>query len=117
MTTQRGYRYDPAATYAVREFDQEYLRVGEVTRQVRIYQPEGPGPFPILLSVHGGAWSNGDHTNNPTTSKTAEPRASLPVAWVTRQTDQAQVPRTSNKIAKPGMPCVCFSEIIVPALL
>ena len=46
----------------------EYLRVGNVTRQVRIYQPEGPGPFPVLLSVHGGAWSRGDHTNNPLTN-------------------------------------------------
>ena len=68
MTTQKGYRYDPAATYPVKEFDVEYLRVGTVTRQVRIYQPEGPGPFPVLLSVHGGAWSRGDHTNNPLTS-------------------------------------------------
>jgi acetyl esterase len=69
MTTQRGYRYDPMATYAVREFDLEYLRVGDDTRQVRIYQPEGPGPFPMVLSVHGGAWSRGDHTNNPLTSR------------------------------------------------
>ena len=69
MTTQKGYRYDPTATHAVREFDVEYLRVGDVTRQVRIYQPEGPGPFPMVLSVHGGAWSRGDHTNNPLTSR------------------------------------------------
>lgn len=69
MTTQRRYRYDPAATYAVRESDLEYLRLGNVTRQVRIYQPEGPGPFPLVLSIHGGAWSRGDHTNNPLTSR------------------------------------------------
>ena len=69
MTTRKGYRYDPMATHAVREFDVEYLRVGDTTRQVRIYQPEGPGPFPMALSVHGGAWSRGDHTNNPLTSR------------------------------------------------
>ena len=69
MTTKKAYRYDPSASYTVREYDVEYLRVGGVTRQVRIYQPEGPGPFPILMSVHGGAWSAGDHTNNPFTSK------------------------------------------------
>jgi len=69
MTTKKAYRYDPSASYTVREYDVEYLRVGGLTRQVRIYQPEGPGPFPILLSVHGGAWSAGDHTNNPYTSK------------------------------------------------
>ena len=69
MATQKTYRYDPQATYAVREFDVEYLHVGDQVRQVRIYQPEGPGPFPMVLSVHGGAWSGGDHTNNLLTSQ------------------------------------------------
>jgi len=69
MTTKKAYRYDPSASYPVQEHDVEYLRAGGVTRQVRIYQPEGAGPFPILLSVHGGAWSAGDHTNNPFTSR------------------------------------------------
>ena len=69
MTTKKAYRYDPSASYTVRERDVEYLRVGGVTRQVRIYQPEGPGPFPILLSVHGGAWTSGDHTGYSSTSK------------------------------------------------
>ncbi|MDE0822663.1 MAG: alpha/beta hydrolase [Dehalococcoidia bacterium] len=31
---------------------------------VRVYQPEGPGPFPALLDVHGGVWTNGDRTAN-----------------------------------------------------
>ena len=69
MATQKGYRYDPAAAYPLREHDVEYLRVAGETRQVRIYQPQGEGPFPVLLSVHGGAWSGGDHTNNSTTSR------------------------------------------------
>ena len=25
----------------------------------------GQGPFPALLDIHGGAWNNGDRTNNP----------------------------------------------------
>jgi acetyl esterase len=28
--------------------------------EATIYQPEGPGPFPAVVSVHGGAWTNGD---------------------------------------------------------
>ena len=55
MTTQKAYRYDPSDLYAVRVHDQEYLNVGGVTRQARIYQPEGPGLFPMLLSIHRGA--------------------------------------------------------------
>jgi acetyl esterase/lipase len=31
---------------------------------VRIYQPEGTGPFPALVDVHGGVWTNGDRTAN-----------------------------------------------------
>lgn len=69
MTTKKAYRYDPSDLYEVREHDQEYLNVGGVTRQVRIYQPEGPGPYPMLLSVHGGTWTDKDHTDYESTSK------------------------------------------------
>ena len=69
MTAKKTYRYDPSASYEVREHDLEYLNVGGVTRQVRIYQPEGPGPFPMLLSIHGGAWTDKDHTDYASTSK------------------------------------------------
>ena len=68
MAIQRGLRYDPSAAYAVTEQDVEYLNVNGDVRFVRVYQPEGPGPFPVLVSVHGGAWSGGDHTNNIITS-------------------------------------------------
>src|SRR4030095_3039616 len=30
----------------------------------RIYQPQGAGPFPTLLDLHGGAWNNKDRTAN-----------------------------------------------------
>ena len=68
MAIQRGLRYDPSAVYPVTEQDVEYLNVNGDVRYVRVYQPEGPGPFPVLVSVHGGAWSGGDHTNNIITS-------------------------------------------------
>ena len=31
---------------------------------VRVYQPEGAGPFPALVDVHGGVWTGGDRTGN-----------------------------------------------------
>ncbi|MED5569358.1 MAG: alpha/beta hydrolase [Chloroflexota bacterium] len=68
MTTKKAYRYDPSASYAVTEHDVEYLNVDGVTRLVRIYQPEGSGPFPMLLSIHGGAWTDKDHTEYESTS-------------------------------------------------
>jgi len=30
----------------------------------RVYQPQGDGPFPVLLDLHGGAWNNQDRTAN-----------------------------------------------------
>jgi len=68
MTTKKAYRYDPSASYAVTEHDVEYLNVDGITRLVRIYRPEGPGPFPMLLSIHGGAWTDKDHTEYESTS-------------------------------------------------
>ncbi len=44
--------------------DIEYQSMAGKARLVRIYQPKGPGPFPTIVDVHGGAWHNGDRTNN-----------------------------------------------------
>src|SRR5579884_596184 len=56
--------YDPSADYPVAESDREYLRHGAEAFLVRIYQPEGHGPFPMLLVVHGGAWNVGSRTGS-----------------------------------------------------
>lgn len=36
--------------------DVEYLRHGGAALLARVYRPHGPGPFPLVLTVHGGAW-------------------------------------------------------------
>jgi acetyl esterase/lipase len=45
---------------AVHTHDVDYLQVEGTTFQATIYQPEGPGPFPCILDVHGGAWTRED---------------------------------------------------------
>jgi acetyl esterase/lipase len=40
--------------------DINYLEVDGKTFQATVYQPEGPGPFPAILDVHGGAWVRED---------------------------------------------------------
>ena len=30
----------------------------------RLYRPAGTGPFPVLIDIHGGAWTSGDRTQN-----------------------------------------------------
>ena len=44
--------------------DVEYQRPNGQPLLARLYQPIGPGPFPAVLEVHGGAWTGGDRFNN-----------------------------------------------------
>ena len=53
------------------KYDPEYkceISVKELEYQdglaVRVYQPAGAGPFPALVDVHGGVWTNGDRSAN-----------------------------------------------------
>ena len=50
---------------AIRTEDVEYFRpAGSAPLLARYYRPEGRGPFPAVLEVHGGAWTSGDRLNN-----------------------------------------------------
>src|SRR5712692_10496519 len=40
--------------------DVDYLQIDGKAFKATIYQPEGPGPFPAILDVHGGAWVRED---------------------------------------------------------
>ncbi len=51
-----------AVAFQVR--DVEYLQVDGKTFQATVYQPEGSGPFPVILDVHGGAWVREDVSRN-----------------------------------------------------
>ena len=56
--------YNPADNFEVKVSDVEFRRAPARTLMARIYQPQGSGPFPALLDVHGGAWNNQDRTAN-----------------------------------------------------
>ncbi|MGE4047145.1 MAG: alpha/beta hydrolase [Acetobacteraceae bacterium] len=49
---------------AIETRDIEFHRPAGVPLLARIYRPEGEGPFPGVLEVHGGAWTSGDRFNN-----------------------------------------------------
>jgi acetyl esterase len=36
--------------------DVEYLRHGDKPLLARVFKPAGDGPFPLMVSLHGGAW-------------------------------------------------------------
>ena len=52
--------YNPERKFEVRVRELEYRNDGNQPWMVTIFQPEGDGPFPALLDVHGGAWNRGD---------------------------------------------------------
>jgi acetyl esterase/lipase len=55
---------DSEPGFGVLVHDVVYSRQDDFDWQARIFQPDGDGPFPTLLHVHGGAWTRGDRTRN-----------------------------------------------------
>jgi len=48
------------ATHDIVVEDVEYLRHGDTSLLMRLYRPQGAGPFPIMVELHGGAWCRQD---------------------------------------------------------
>ena len=70
ITTPPAYvvQAAPAKVYEFQVRDIVYQRVGDKVRLARLYQPSGPGPFPAVLQIHGGAWNTKDRTDGQNTS-------------------------------------------------
>jgi acetyl esterase len=54
MTTAELVRYEIDVT------DVEYIRHGNKAFLARVYTPKGKGPFPLIIDIHGGAWTKKD---------------------------------------------------------
>ena len=72
--------------------DVEFHNQGGKARLARIYQPKGPGPFPTIIDVHGGAWHNGDRTNNVGIDRALATKGILVAALDFRQPPEAGYP-------------------------
>lgn len=53
---------DTATASAFDVKDVEFLRHGDAPLLARLYTPHGPGPFPAIVELHGGAWTQFDRT-------------------------------------------------------
>ena len=59
--------YNPTAKLDITVKDVEFRKT-KAGRQLmaRVYQPAGPGPFPTMIDLHGGAWNAKDrHAEEP----------------------------------------------------
>jgi acetyl esterase/lipase len=68
-------------TYEYTTQDVEYLRHGDRRFMARLFKPQGAGPFPAVIAVHGGAWCN-DDLNACQTFAEGFARAGLAVAAI-----------------------------------
>ena len=70
METPSAYvaQANAAQGYEFQVRDIVYQRNGDKVRVARLYQPAGPGPFPAVVQVHGGAWNSKDRTDGQQTA-------------------------------------------------
>lgn len=64
--------------------DIEYREVGGESLKLDAWVPEGAGPFPAVILVHGGGWTAGDKTGGPRKALIApmfEPLQAAGIAW------------------------------------
>lgn len=50
----------PTETLELVTQDFEYLRHGNTGLNLRLFRPDGAGPFPLVIELHGGCWTVGD---------------------------------------------------------
>lgn len=99
--------YDPAARFAVKVSEVPFRRTPAVSPHApavsphaplgrelmaRIYQPEGAGPFPVLLDLHGGGWTRKDRLANEPMDRAIASSGMLVVAVDLRLSAEAPYP-------------------------
>src|SRR3970040_2239442 len=88
MTTE----YNPSNRHEIKVWDVEFRPNPARTLMARIYQPQGDGPFPALLDLHGGAWNNQARTANGPMDKSLAASGLLVVAIDMRRAPEAPYP-------------------------
>ncbi|MEO6568728.1 MAG: alpha/beta hydrolase [Opitutaceae bacterium] len=69
---------------AAHQTDIEYGNAGGESLKLDAYVPDGPGPFPTVILVHGGGWNGGDKSGGPKKGYMApmhEPLEKAGYAW------------------------------------
>lgn len=85
----------PSAAFVAHEIevkDLEYLRHGDRPLLARMFVPHGPGPFPMVVELHGGAWIRGDRTNDTLMNEALAKSGVVVAALDFRQPPEASYP-------------------------
>ncbi len=82
----------PSDTLEVTVEDLVYLRHGALALQARLYRPQGPGPFPAVAEIHGGAWCRGGRLDEDGMNRRLAARGIVVVALDFRMPPQAGYP-------------------------
>jgi acetyl esterase/lipase len=90
--------YNPAGNYQIKVWDVEFRRAPKRTLMARVYQPQGAGPFPTLLDVHGGAWHDKDRFANVPMCEAAAKSGILVVAIDTTLSHEASYPASVQDV-------------------
>ena len=84
--------------YEIDVEDVEYLRHGDQPLLARVYRPRGPGPFPLVLDLHGGAWCKKDRTSDAGTDEPLARSGVVVVALDFRMPPEAKYPASLQDI-------------------
>ena len=84
--------YNPSNNFEIKTWDVEFRQAAKRTLMARVYQPQGGGPFPVLLDLHGGAWNNKDRTANSTMDESLARSGILVVAIDLTRAPEAPYP-------------------------
>jgi len=79
---------------AIHTEDLEYHRPEGTPLLARFYRPQGRGPFPAVLEVHGGAWTSGDRFNNVSIAEHLAGRGIVVLSIEFRMPPTARYPET-----------------------
>jgi acetyl esterase/lipase len=79
-------------TYDIDIEDVEYLRHGDQPLLARLHKPQGSGPFPLIVELHGGAWCRGDRTNDSVLNEALARRGIVVAALDFRMPPDASYP-------------------------
>ncbi len=86
------------AASAVDFEDVTYLTVAGKPLLARLYKPHGPGPHPVMIDLHGGAWCNQDRTTNTLLSEAMARAGILVMALDFRMPPDAMYPGSLQDI-------------------